>query len=248
MPDNRLACCVTGLFLAGALLIRLVHRRNGLPSERRRRDWLKYAVYVAVINGLWASAYVGRGAAAVALGLIVLFGSVEVFKVVPPPHKPGAAAAAMLFLTMALGPMLLPAGAAWQGAFAFVVMVTAATDSFAELSGRLLGRRKLCPRLSPQKTIAGLLGGLGMAVVVSLLLGFLLPGAHGMRLALVGFATALGAVSGDLFFSAIKRTVGVKDFSSLLPAHGGVLDRFDSLVLAAPVFQCSRALLLGGGL
>lgn len=245
MPDNQLAYCVTGLFLAGALLTRLVHQRNGLPKQRRRRDWLKYAVYVAVINGLWASAYAGRAAAAFALGLIVLAGSVEVSKVVPAPHKPAAVAAAVLFLTMALGSMLLSSGAGWQGGFAFVVMVTAATDSFAELSGRLFGRRKLCPRLSPHKTIAGLLGGLGMAVAVSLLLGFLLPGAHGMRLALVGLATALGAVSGDLFFSAIKRMAGVKDFSSLLPAHGGVLDRFDSLVLAAPVFQCSRALLLG---
>jgi len=244
MPDSRLAFCVTGLFVVGALLIGLAHRLHGLPEERRRRDWLKYSVYVAVINALWASAYVGRGAAAIALGLIVLIGSVEVFKVVPQPHKLGAAAATLLFLAMALGPMLLPSSAGWQGDFAFVVMVTAATDSFAELSGRLLGRRKLCPRLSPQKTLAGFVGGLGMAVAVALLLGFLLPGAHGVRLAVVGLATALGAVSGDLFFSAIKRTVGVKDFSGLLPAHGGVLDRFDSLVLAAPVFEFSRALFL----
>jgi CDP-diglyceride synthetase len=243
-PDIRLAGCVAGLFLAGGLMIRLVHGRNDVPPERRRRDWVKYGVYVAVINGLWASAYVARGAAAMVLGLIVLLGSIEVFQVVAPPRRPAAAAAAMLVLTLALGSMLLPARA-WPGAFAFVVIVTAATDSFAELSGRLLGRRKLCPRLSPQKTVAGLLGGLGMAVVVSLLLGFLLPGAHGTRLALVGLATALGAVAGDLVFSAIKRAVGVKDFSGLLPEHGGVLDRFDSLVLAAPVFQCSRALLLG---
>lgn len=243
-PGSPLVSSVAALFLVGAMLIRLVQRRNRLPEERCRRDWLKYAVFVVVINGLWACAYAGRAAAAIALGLIVVAGSAEVFKVVPQPHKPVAAAAAALLLTMALAPMLLPAGAGWQGAFAFVVMISAATDSFAELTGRLFGRRKLCPRLSPQKTIAGLWGGLATAVAFSLLLGFLLPDVHGVRLALVGLATALGAVAGDLAFSALKRRVGVKDFGGLLPAHGGVLDRFDSLVLAAPAFQLGRALLL----
>jgi phosphatidate cytidylyltransferase len=234
---------VSCLFLVGALLILRVHRKHGLPVERRRRDWLKYAVYVVLVNALWGTAYVGRGVAALALGLIVLAGSAEVFKVAP-RHRLTAAAATLSLLTLALGALLLPVGG-WQGAFAYVVTVTAATDSFAELSGRLLGGRKLCPRLSPGKTVAGLLGGLGAAITVSTLLGFLLPGARAWRMALVGLSTSLGAVGGDLCFSAIKRRVGVKDFSNLLPAHGGVLDRFDSLALAAPVFQLSRALLLG---
>jgi phosphatidate cytidylyltransferase len=186
---------------------------------------------------------VGWAVAATALGAIVVCGAIEVFGVVPPERRAQAGAAALVFLSASLAPML--AFSRGPGAFAFVVLVTAATDSFAELLGRLVGRRKLCPRLSPQKTVAGLWGGLGMAVLVALLLGFLLPGAHGLRLGLVGLATALGAVAGDLLFSAIKRAVGVKDFSGLLPAHGGVLDRFDSLVLAAPAFQISRALLLG---
>lgn len=242
MPAYKLAVLVAGLFLVGAALIRLAHRHR--PPKDRRRDWLKYGVYVAVINALWASAYLGRHAAAALLGLIVLVGAAEVSRVVPAPHRAGAAVLAAVFFSAALGEMLIPS-AAWEGAFAFVVIVTAATDSFAELSGHLLGRRKLCPRLSPQKTVAGLWGGLGMAVVVSLFLGFLLPEARGTRLALLGLMTALGAAGGDLLFSAVKRAAGVKDFSGLLPAHGGVLDRFDSLILAAPVFHWSRALLLG---
>ena len=239
--DQRLAVRVLGLFAVGALLVHRVHR--GQPADRRRRDWLKYAVFVGVINGLWVSAFVGRGAATIALGLIVLFGSVEVFQVVPAARQPAAGAAAMLLLGLALAPMLR--SSTGPAAFAFVVLVTAATDSFAELLGRLIGRRKLCPRLSPQKTAAGFWGGLGMAVGVSLMLGFLLPDAHGVRLAFLGLATALGAVGGDLVFSAIKRAAGVKDFSGALPGHGGVLDRFDSLVLAAPAFQLARSLWRG---
>src|SRR5262245_34697718 len=109
-PAARLAFTVTGLFLVGALLIRRVHQKHGLPGERRRRDWLKYAVYVALVNALWGSAYVGRGAAALVLGLIVLAGSAEVFKVAPPPHRLAAAAAALSLLTLALGSLLLPLG------------------------------------------------------------------------------------------------------------------------------------------
>jgi phosphatidate cytidylyltransferase len=204
---------------------------------------LKYAVYVGLINALWASAYLGRLAAGSLLLVIVVGGSVEVFKVAPAPCRRSAAALAAVLFALALG-HLLASSLAWQARFVFVVMVTATTDSFAQLCGRLLGRRRLCPRLSPGKTQAGLWCGLGMGVVVSFLFGFLIPEAHGLRLALLGFSTALGAVGGDLLFSAIKRHVGVKDFSALLPGHGGVLDRFDSLLLASPVFYWSGVALL----
>ena len=244
MP-TRLIVLVACLFLAGALLLRLAQLRRGVPGEKRRRDWVKYAVYVGAINVLWASAYVGRLAAAIVLGLIVVAGTVEVHRVVP-AHRETTAVAAALLLAAAFGSMLSTPGGAWRDAFAFVVLVAAATDSFAELVGRLLGRRKLCPRLSPQKTVAGFWGGLLTATALSLPLGFLLPGARGARLLLVGLLTSLGAVGGDLLFSAIKRAVGVKDFSAALPGHGGVLDRFDSLALAAPAFHVSRALLLAG--
>ncbi len=244
MLDSRLPSCVAGLFLAGALLIRLGHRMRRVDTGSQHRDWLKYAVYVGLINALWASAFLGRPAAGTLLLAIVVGGSIEVFHVSPASCRWSAAALATVLFVLALG-HLLASPLAWQARFAFVVLVTATTDSFAQLWGRLLGRRRLCPRLSPGKTIAGLWCGLGMAVVVSLLLGFLIPEAHGLRLVVLGLATALGAVGGDLLFSAIKRRVGVKDFSALLPGHGGVLDRFDSLLLASPAFYWTRVALLG---
>lgn len=244
MPANRLLGCVAGLFLVGALLVHLGHRLHRAPAEARARDWLKYAVYVFVINSLWASAYLGRPAAGALLLAIVTAGAVEIYRIAPASHRGRAAALATILFVVALGHLLAPP-MAWQGRFAFVVMITATTDSFAQLCGRLLGRRRLCPRLSPEKTVEGLWCGLGMAMGVSLLLGFLIPEARGLRLALLGLATALGAVGGDLLFSAIKRRVGVKDFSALLPGHGGALDRFDSLLLASPVFYWTRAVVLG---
>ena len=243
MWPSRLALSVAGLFLAGALLFRIVHGTHRQGAARRRVDWLKYAVYVIVINGLWGAAYAGRGVAGLCLAVVVIGGTLEVLRVVPAPYRIGAAATAMALFSVSLWHLMLEAPGGWQASFAFVVIVTASTDSFAQLSGRLLGNRKLCPRLSPEKTIVGLWGGLSMGVAVALLLGFLLPDAHGGRLALLGLSTALAAVGGDLLFSAVKRAAGVKDFSGLLPGHGGMLDRFDSLLLAAPVFYWSRQLI-----
>jgi phosphatidate cytidylyltransferase len=118
-------------------------------------------------------------------------------------------------------------------------------DSFSQLWGRLLGKRPLCPRLSPGKTVEGLVGGGLTTVAVAAALGPLLLGHSPVPMAGLGALTAAGAVVGDLAFSWIKRRAGLKDFSSALPGHGGVLDRFDSLVVGAPVFFWSRLVLFG---
>jgi len=245
VPDSRLVLAVFGLFSVGALIVLLGHRLRRPGVERRRSDWIKYGVYAVVINALWVSAYVGRAAAGALLAAIVVAGTCEVSRIAPARRRFATAVTAAALFALALGHLLASPTPGWPASFAFVIMVTASTDSFAQLCGRLIGRRKLCPRLSPEKTVAGLLGGLSMAVGVALLLGFLLPGARGAPLAGLGLLTAAGAVGGDLLFSAIKRAAGIKDFSTWLPGHGGVLDRFDSLLLAAPVFYWSRALLLG---
>lgn len=123
-----------------------------------------------------------------------------------------------------------------------------AADSAAYLVGRRFGRRKLCPQVSPGKTVEGLLGGLVGAALVGLIAGLAL-GLGGLRLAaLVGLATACAAVSvvGDLAESLFKRRAGVKDSGDLLPGHGGVLDRIDALIAAAPLFALTAPLLVPG--
>ncbi len=123
----------------------------------------------------------------------------------------------------------------------FPILLTWATDVGAYAFGRLFGRRKLIPSVSPGKTVAGAVGGLALTVVIALVyVKFLLhPYAQlGLTLAAtVVFAIAISVVAqlGDLAESLLKRDAGVKDSSTLIPGHGGVLDRFDSMLFVMPV-------------
>ena len=137
-----------------------------------------------------------------------------------------------------------PNGHQWLLLALFLVW---AADTGAYFAGRHLGgklfTRKLAPRISPNKTIEGLLGGLLLALVVAIA-GALLIGARVDQLPAIGaiaLATVLFSVVGDLFESLLKRHVGAKDSGDLIPGHGGVLDRVDSVLAALPVFALGKA-------
>jgi phosphatidate cytidylyltransferase len=129
-----------------------------------------------------------------------------------------------------------------------MIVVVAAADIGAYFTGKSLGRHKLAPSVSPAKTWEGFWGGLGCAFLLALLTWYLLPAAFshiGLGAVVTVFlATALFSVVGDLVVSMVKRESGFKDSGSLLPGHGGVLDRLDSICGAAPVF--ALGLLLAG--
>lgn len=117
-----------------------------------------------------------------------------------------------------------------------LVFLVQMNDVFQFICGKLFGRRKVIPEISPNKTEAGFIGG---ALLSSLSGGFLFSNVIGLGFAkacALGLALSLTGMLGDLMFSGFKRYLGVKDFSTLLPGHGGLLDRLDSLVLTAPVF------------
>jgi phosphatidate cytidylyltransferase len=112
------------------------------------------------------------------------------------------------------------------------VLCVWATDTLALYTGRALGRRKLAPNLSPNKTVEGSLGGLIGALAAGAIFGYGLRGSLPAGL-FIGLIAGIFGQIGDLFESALKREAGIKDFGSLLPGHGGVLDRFDSLLFTA---------------
>lgn len=117
----------------------------------------------------------------------------------------------------------------------FLLAVVMIGDAGAYFVGRAFGRTPLAPVLSPKKTVEGLLGGILFSVGTAILLGLLaLPELALVAAAGLGLSMAILGVVGDLFESLLKRSAGIKDTSSLLPGHGGVLDRIDSLLFAAP--------------
>lgn len=117
----------------------------------------------------------------------------------------------------------------------WLMLVVWATDICAYFTGRSLGGPKLAPRLSPSKTWSGLAGGMVGAGLVGGLAGYV-GGAAVALAASLGLLLAVVAQAGDLFESALKRRAGFKDSGHLIPGHGGLLDRIDGLVFAAPVF------------
>jgi phosphatidate cytidylyltransferase len=120
-----------------------------------------------------------------------------------------------------------------------------ATDIGAYFVGSLGGGAKLAPSISPSKTWSGLVGGMSASAVVSAVCGLLFGAGDTVMLALTGVAMAVVAQAGDLLESAAKRRAGVKDSGSIIPGHGGVLDRIDGLI-AALVFVAALRLATAG--
>ncbi len=130
-------------------------------------------------------------------------------------------------------------GAAWV---LFVVVLIWCADVFAYFAGRFIGGRKLAPRISPGKTWAGVYGGFVGAALYALTCGLAI-GIRGQSLLVLVVLSAITvsmSVVGDLFESLLKRHAGEKDSGQLFPGHGGVLDRFDSLFAALPVFTIGK--------
>lgn len=133
-------------------------------------------------------------------------------------------------------------GHAWA---LFAIVLIWVADTGAYFAGRRFGTTKLSPRISPNKTLAGVWGALAGGAVLTAIAGFWLGRSGAALVALVGLSllAVLASIAGDLFESLIKRQANVKDSGAMFPGHGGLLDRLDSLFAALPVFVAGKALL-----
>jgi phosphatidate cytidylyltransferase len=117
-------------------------------------------------------------------------------------------------------------------AMIFLILIVGTADTAAFLCGRLMGGPLLSPRISPNKTWAGFIGALIASAIVGGLFWLAVPGGSVFRLAVTGVVLATVAQAGDLAESALKRRFGAKDTGSILPGHGGMMDRVDGLIAA----------------
>jgi phosphatidate cytidylyltransferase len=146
-----------------------------------------------------------------------------------------ASALALVYLPFLAGFLILMARPhnGLERVMTFVVLV-GCNDTFAYLTGVLFGKHPLAPKISPKKTIEGLIGALVFTIVGGSLAFHYIMSAEWWLGAIAGLLTVFTATSGDLIESALKRDMAIKDMGNLLPGHGGIMDRLDSVLFAAP--------------
>lgn len=147
------------------------------------------------------------------------------------------AAFAPLYIGLPLGLLATTRWMLGREAALLLILTVAISDTFQYYTGRTLGRHLLAPVVSPKKTIEGAIGGfVGAALSLSIIGHWWLPQMSLPARAVLGLAIAAVGIVGDLFESMLKRSVEMKDASAVIPGHGGVLDRIDALLFAAPVY------------
>ncbi|NLY47103.1 MAG: phosphatidate cytidylyltransferase [Tissierella sp.] len=116
-----------------------------------------------------------------------------------------------------------------------VFLIAFGTDTFAYIVGNLMGKNKLCPNISPNKTREGSLGGILGSLVITLIFGFFTDADSLWKLVILSILASIISQTGDLIASRIKRLAEIKDYGFIMPGHGGILDRFDSIIFSAPL-------------
>jgi len=233
---------LSGVGLAGALasfeLFRLLKQGEYNPNT-----WFGIAWTLALIaTGFWPDIF--PLGVVIGVGLILTL-TLALFRRGARPATDWAwTAAGAIYLGVLLSSFVAlrmrPDGFAW---LALAVLTTWITDSGAYFVGITVGRRKMAPRLSPKKTWEGAIGGWVIGVICGAALGIWLVNLPPVQAILLAGVLCLLAPLGDLAESMMKRQVGVKDSSGLIPGHGGVLDRLDSLLFIVPATYYASLLL-----
>ena len=152
-------------------------------------------------------------------------------------ERAAATAFGLVYVAVPLGTLVLIHRLGRAEAVLLLIFAIVVSDSAQYYTGRMFGRRPLAPAISPKKTIEGAVGGIVVGTLFVVVVGrVVLPFTRTPQLAALGITLVLLGIAGDLFESRLKRAVGVKDSSTLIPGHGGILDRIDALLFATPAF------------
>lgn len=236
MTTSVLAFTVT-LFFLGGLGIHASSGRYDAAVQHRR--WVKFLVYFLTVHCAVASAIAGPFYFALLMTAIALIGGYELRRVFlgKPLTRPWAISFVLIGALYAyLAATLIRFSlASTTAVLLFVYLVTASLDGFSQLTGQWVGRHRFVPKVSPNKTLEGAVGGLGAAILTAWVIRSWAELTPAMAI-LIGSSMAMAGVIGDLAASYVKRLGGVKDFGRILPEHGGALDRFDSLFFTASTY------------
>jgi len=215
-------------FLLGGVGFYLINRKKDAATARK--SYTKFGTYFFIINLLFFSIVLNPLVFRYLAVLIIVVGFFELLKLFGKEgfkQKGFFSVALIVFAFLAAGFYFFSGLQKDMILFSFLVL--SIFDSFSQITGQLWGKRKLFPTISPAKTVGGLIGGAMVALASSLLLSRLYGGTLVMSV-LLAIGIVVFAFAGDLAASFYKRKFDEKDFGTIIPGHGGFLDRFDSLI------------------
>lgn len=243
---------ITGIGLLSLFCYREYARATGLVREK----WVSFLVVVGIVLVLlsvldhWYGLFTALGPL-----VVTLIVALAVLQDRPPGYIQRTALAVFGFLLFGLclaHLAYLGNDVRYRVYLLFVFIVVELNDIFAFCCGKTFGRRKLCPNTSPNKTLGGSLGALVLTTLLVVFFGRVVFADTALenvpRLVGLGILMSAAGQFGDLTLSSIKRDIGIKDMAATIPGHGGLLDRFDSILLAAPVFFHYVGFYVGFGL
>lgn len=225
-----------------------------LASVAAALAFVEYATILAALDVRIPRAVAGVAvvSACIAVGLslvtvdlllmsaVIVFGALAVGSGTPSPrtvHEAAASIFPVAYIGLPLGALAAVRAISGREAVLLLMITIIVSDTAQYYCGRAFGRRPLAPTISPKKTLEGAIGGLVFGTATMLVGGrWVFPDANLPVLVLVSAAIAALGMVGDLFESLVKRSANVKDSSHIIPGHGGVLDRIDSWLFAAPVY------------
>ena len=217
-------------FVLGTAGIWYVNRKKEKPTAQKA--WTKHFTYFIIVNILFFTIAFSVKVfhfIAVAIILVGFLELIKLFREARYRHKVFFSVSLVILAFISAGFYFF--SRMDQGLIMFSFLILCIFDGFSQVTGQILGRRKLFTKVSPNKTVEGLMGGIIIAVLSTFLFRQLIPGVKFPVAMLLAMVVALCAFAGDTAKSIYKRKYNVKDFSNLIPGHGGFLDRFDSLIV-----------------
>lgn len=222
-------------FCMGGVGLYLASRAVDASIRHERRT--KFVSYFCIVNAVLVCTFIGKATVNGLVFLILSAGAYELYRALRPANAVRTALRAGIgtgYAFLSLG-MLVFVTTSTRETTVYVYLVVATFDGFSQVAGQLFGRHPLAPTISARKSVEGALGGAVAAATMAVLLRTLVPVGLAQS-AKACFWIVLAALSGDLLASWVKRICGIKDFGSILPGQGGVLDRFDSFLFAGPAW------------
>jgi phosphatidate cytidylyltransferase len=220
---------IISYFVLGTAGIWVINRNK--EAQVARRSWIKHLTYFIITNMVFFSIALEVKMFRYIAVVITIAGFLELGKLFLESgylHKYFFMASLAILALLSAG--FLYFSTMDQGLILFAFLILCIFDGFSQVSGQLFGKRKLFPEISPDKTVEGLIGGASFAILSGLVFRQLVPKTHTPEVLMLAAVVVLFAFGGDTAKSVYKRKYCVKDFSRMIPGHGGFLDRFDSLI------------------